>query len=167
MFEKFSSELRIIWIGHLKTCKQKYYKRQNNNRFCDTGESRQNENELNPNCFLQELVISRFLEITKTGFGPIGRNILAFKCLSKMRYSSGLKKFSSLLFFGGLIHESMNAIQRLLLILADFRSFPRWIAGDIISVHNEIEISIWIHSPYLQEDNTPMFDVLKLNTMTF
>lgn len=50
----------------------------------------------------------------------------------------------------------MKAIQSLLLILVDFRSATMGIAGDIILVH--IEIITQIHSPYLQEDNTSMFE---------
>lgn len=55
--EHFANESRIIWIACLITCKQKCYKRKDNDRIFDTGQSRQNENELNSKSyhFFQDL----------------------------------------------------------------------------------------------------------------
>lgn len=53
----FCNESRIIWITCLITCKQKCYKRKDNDRIFDIGQSRQNENELNSKSyhFFQDL----------------------------------------------------------------------------------------------------------------
>lgn len=100
-----------------------------------------------PNPTISSRTSEWFLEFTRRQASvKLGEMFFAFKWLSKVRHDSGLQKFTSLLFFGGLIHRSMKTIQRLILILVDFKSVPMWIAGDIISVHTEIEIDIQMHT---------------------